>query len=227
MFDDCLRKIWVVLLSIPLVFSLCACGNKGVDENKNTKKESTKVEASVETDKTDETDDATEEKDDEQAKVEEEKEQEAAKGEFVPVDISFTFDGTEFKLPSTVGAFVDAGWKPTVTSSDKLGFSKNNDDDSIIVHIHEMNTENFKDSVIDSVFINKNSFAEKPVELLIDGLKFREATLEEVVAKYGEPDEKKTSDSNYVTINYAKSNLQFVFNAENQLVTFLYEYEME
>ena len=221
-----MKKLLVLSLSLVMILGLCACGNKGVS-NKKDEKDNTKVETSVETDKTDDADDATEEKDDEQAKVEEEKEQETVKEEFVPVDITFTFDGTEFKLPSTVGAFVDAGWKPTVTSSDKLGFSKNNDDDSIIVHIGGINTENFNESVIDSIFINKNSFAEKPVELLIDGLKFREATLEEVVAEYGEPDEKKTSDSNYVTINYTKSNLQFVFNAENQLVTFLYEYEME
>lgn len=221
-----MKKLLVVGLCLSMILGLCACGSKDVNNDKNKDKENTKVETSVETE--DDVENVTEEKDDVQTEVEEEKEQEAVKEEFVPVDITFTFDGTEFKLPSTVGAFVDAGWKPTVTSSDKLGFSKNNDDDSIIVHIHEMNTENFKDSVIDSIFINKNSFAEKPVDLLIDGLKFREATLEEVVAKYGEPDEKETvSETGTTFISYTKSNLEFTFDAENKLVMFLYEYVVE
>lgn len=221
-----MKKLLVVGLCLSMILGLCACGSKDVSNDKNKDKENTKVETSVETE--DDVENVTEEKDDVQTEVEEEKEQEAVKEEFVPVDITFTFDGTEFKLPSTVGAFVDAGWKPTVTSSDKLGFSKNNDDDSIIVHIHEMNTENFKDSVIDSIFINKNSFAEKPVDLLIDGLKFREATLEEVVAKYGEPDEKETvSETGTTFISYTKSNLEFTFDAENKLVMFLYEYVVE
>ncbi len=220
-----MKKILVVGLCLSMILGLCACGSKKTSDKKD-EKENTKVETSVETE--DDTEDVTEEKDDVQTEVEEEKEQETVKEKFVPVDITFTFDGTEFKLPSTVGAFVDAGWKPTVTSSDKLGFSKNNDDDSIIVHIHEMNTENFKDSVIDSIFINKNSFAEKPVDLLIDGLKFREATLEEVVAKYGEPDEKETvSETGTTFISYIKSNLEFTFDAENKLVMFLYEYVVE
>lgn len=221
-----MKKLLVVGLCLSMILGLCACGSKDANNDKNKDKENTKVETSVETE--DDTENVTEEKDDMQTEVEEEKEQEAVKEEFVPVDITFTFDGTEFKLPSTVGAFVDAEWKPTVTSSDKLGFSKNNDDDSIIVHIHEMNTENFKDSVIDSIFINKNSFAEKPVDLLIDGLKFREATLEEVVAKYGEPDEKETvSETGTTFISYTKSNLEFTFDAENKLVMFLYEYVVE
>ena len=115
-----MKKLLVVGLCLSMILGLCACGSKDVNNDKNKDKENTKIETSVETE--DDTENVTEEKDNIQTEVEEEKEQETVKEEFVPVDITFTFDGTEFKLPSTVGAFVDAGWKPTVTSSDKLGF---------------------------------------------------------------------------------------------------------
>ena len=216
-----MRKIILLTMCLSLVLGVCACRTKGNEKEENKKEEDVKIESSV-----DEENNESVELEDVQEDVDSEEKQEAVDEEFVPVDITFTFDGAEFKLPSTVGAFVDAGWKMTVTSEDKIALSKNNDDDTIIAHIHEINTENFKESIIDSFYISKSAWAEKPVDLLIDGLKFREATVEQIIEKYGEPDEKKTGEFKNTTIKYTKSNLQFVFDEENKLTTFLYEYEL-